>query len=124
MLNDCVMNITIQTKILCKYMRTIKHKKVKNRTVKGGKNPTTTKVYFSVKKSAVDNNNLIPNIFLQKPIFPFITSIWYSMNAVDEALALIRPQQIPEKSITGETNEGSNIIYNKKIFEYGYNQIE
>jgi hypothetical protein len=107
-------------------MRTAKHRKIKNKTLKGGHIPNT-KVNLIVRKSNIDQSNekLIYDLIITRPAFPFITDyMYYNMNAVDEALALMRMKEIPVKSEIGTVNEQESDVLYKDEFEYGYNKID
>jgi hypothetical protein len=107
-------------------MRTAKRRNVKNRTVKGGLSDHNTKVHLIVRKSKLDryNEKLIYDLVIAKPSFPFITDyIWNSMNAVDEALALVRMKEVPVKDALGNVVKSQPDVVYKDTFEYGYNEI-
>ena len=107
-------------------MRTAKRRNVKNRTVKGGLSDQNTKVHLIVRKSKLDRSNekLIYDLVIAKPSFPFITDyIWNSMNAVDEALALVRMKEVPVKDALGNVVKSQPDVVYKDTFEYGYNEI-
>jgi hypothetical protein len=107
-------------------MRTAKHRKIKNRTLKGGHIPNT-KVNLIVRKSKIDpsSEKLIYDLIIKRPAFPFITDyMWNSMNAVDEALALIRMEEVPVKPEIGTVNKPESDVLYKDEFEYGYNKID
>jgi hypothetical protein len=108
-------------------MRTAKRRNVKNRTIKGGLSNQNTKVHLIVRKSKLDRSNekLIYDLVIAKPSFPFITDYVFNyMNAVDEALALVRMKEVPVKNEFGnEVKPTTDIVY-KDTFEYGYNEID
>ena len=102
-------------------MRTAKRRNVKNRTVKGGLSDQNTKVHLIVRKSKLDRSNekLIYDLVIAKPSFPFITDyIWNSMNAVDEALALVRMKEVPVKDALGNVVKSQPDVVYKDTFEY------
>ena len=70
-------------------------------------------------------DKLIYDLVIAKPAFPFITDYaWNSMNAVDEALALIRMKEIPVKNELGNVDKPEPDVLYKDTFEYGYNEID
>lgn len=105
-------------------MRTAKRRNVKNRTMKGGLMPNT-KVHLIVRKSNLGSENLLYDLIIARPAFPFITDyIWSSMNSVDETLALIRMKEIPVKNELGNVDKPEPDELYKGTFEYGYNEID
>lgn len=106
-------------------MRTAKHRNVKNRTIKGGLSIPNTKVNLIVRKSKLHIDKLIYDLVIARPAFPFITDYaWYNMNAVDEALALIRMKEVPVKDELLNVNKPEPDVLYKDTFEYGYNEID
>jgi hypothetical protein len=119
-------------------MKTVKKRKLKNKTIKRGKikggTVGNTKLHLVVRKSKLDseNKNLIYDLIIAKPAFPFISDyILYSMNTVDEALALIKPKQDNPKSKfaikpteTSLTKTANDNEVDRQIIEYGYNKPE
>ena len=106
-------------------MRTAKLRNLKNRTIKGGLSMPNTKVHLIVRKSKLQIDKLIYDLVIAKPAFPFITDYaWYNMNAVDEALALIRMKEVPVKDALGNVNKPESDVLYKDTFEYGYNKID
>jgi hypothetical protein len=106
-------------------MRTAKHRNVKNRTIKGGLSIPNTKVHLIVRKSKLGIDKLIYDLVIARPAFPFITDyVWFNMNAVDEALALIRMKEVPVKDELGNVDKPEPDVLYKDTFEYGYNEIE
>ena len=117
-------------------MKTVKKRKLKNKTIKRGKikggTVGNTKLHLVVRKSKLDNNqkNLIYDLIIAKPAFPFISDyILYSMNTVDEALALIKPKQDNPKSKfaikpteTSLTKTANDNEVSRETIEYGYNK--
>ena len=106
-------------------MRTAKRRNVKNRTIKGGLQIQNTKVHLIVRKSKIDPLKLIYDLVLARPAFPFITDyVHFNMNAVDEAIAFMRMEEIPVKNELGNVDKPEpNVLY-KDEFEFGYNEIE
>ena len=106
-------------------MRTAKRRNVKNRTIKGGLQIPNTKVHLIVRKSKIDPLKLIYDLVLARPAFPFITDyVHFNMNAVDEAIAFMRMEEIPVKNELGNVDKPEpNVLY-KDEFEFGYNEIE
>lgn len=106
-------------------MRTAKRRNVKNRTIKGGLQMPNTKVHLIVRKSKIDPLKLIYDLVLARPAFPFITDyVHFNMNAVDEAIAFMRMEEIPVKNELGNVDKPEpNVLY-KDEFEFGYNEIE
>jgi hypothetical protein len=106
-------------------MRTAKHRNIKNRTIKGGLSNPNTKVHLIVRKSNIDHLKLIYDLVIAKPAFPFITDyMYYNMNAVDEALSLIRMKEMPVKNVLANVDKPEPDVLYKDTFEYGYNKID
>jgi hypothetical protein len=106
-------------------MRTAKRRNVKNRTIKGGLQMPNTKVHLIVRKSKIDPLKLIYDLVIARPAFPFITDyVHFNMNAVDEAIAFMRMEEVPVKNELGNVDKPEpNVLY-KDEFEFGYNEIE